>query len=121
MKLEKVLDQLNSFEKNSFLKILDGILGSNLKNSNEIDKILAETSKDIKNIDSINVAKVFDLIKTEFSEFVTKEFTNTSSQLDILIDIISRDGNAVMKQDWFARLYEREVDTFKKKIKEFKK
>lgn len=120
MKLEKILDQLNSFEKNSFLKILDGILGSNLKNSNEIDKILAETSKDIKNIDSINVAKVFELIKSEFSEFVSKEFTNTTSQLDILIDIISRDGNAVMKQDWFARLYEREVDGFKKKIKEFK-
>lgn len=120
MKLDKILDLLNSFEKNSFLKILDGILSSRLKNSKEIDKILAETSKDIKSIDSINVAKVFELIKSEFSECVLNEFTNTASQLDILIDIISRDGNAVMKQDWFARLYEREVDNFKKKIKDFK-
>lgn len=120
MKLEKILDQLNSFEKNSFLKILDGILNCKLSNSVEIDKILAETSKDIKSIDSINVAKVFELVKIEFSEFVQKEFTNTASQLDILIDIISKDGNAIMKQDWFARLYEREVDSFKKRIKEFK-
>lgn len=59
MKLEKILDQLNSFEKNSFLKILDGILSSRLQNSKEIDQILAETSKDIKSIDSINVARVF--------------------------------------------------------------
>ena len=67
MKLEKTLDQLNSFEKNSFLKILDGILSSRLQNSKEIDQILAETSKDIKSIDSINVARVFELIKSEFS------------------------------------------------------
>ena len=120
MKLEKTLDKLNSFEKNSFLKILDGILSSRLQNSKEIDQILAETSKDIKSIDSINVARVFELIKSEFSEFVLREFTNTSSQLDILIDIISRDGNCIMKQDWFARLYEKEVDGFKKKIKDFK-
>jgi hypothetical protein len=120
MKLEKILNQLNSFEKNSFLKILDGILSSRLQNSKEIDQILAETSKDIKSIDSINVARVFELIKSEFSEFVQREFTNTTSQLDILIDIISRDGNCIMKQDWFARLYEKEVDGFKKKIKEFK-
>ena len=120
MKLEKILDQLNSFEKNSFLKILDSILSSSLQNSKEIEKILAESNKDIKSIDSINVAKVFELIKSEFSEFVLKEFTNTTSQLDILIDIISRDGNAIMKQDWFARLYEREVDSFKKKITDFK-
>ena len=58
MKLEKVLDNLNSFEKNSFLKILDSILSENPKNVNEVDKILSETSKDLKNIDNINIAKV---------------------------------------------------------------
>ncbi len=120
MKLEKILDQLNSFEKNSFLKIIDGLLSSKSKNSVEIDKILTDGNRDIKNIDNINVAKVFELIKQEFTDLVFKEFTNTTSQLDILIDIISREGNAIMKQDWFSRLYESEIESFKIKISEFK-
>ncbi|MGM0635890.1 MAG: hypothetical protein ACQESK_07460 [Bacteroidota bacterium] len=120
MKLEQVLDNLNSFEKNSFLKIIDGILAENPKNYNQVEKILSETSKDLKNIDNINISKVFGLIKEEFKSYVQNEFTNTSSQLDIIIDLISREGNAIMKQDWFARLYEKELNQFEQKVKSFK-
>lgn len=120
MKLEKILDNLNSFEKNSFLKIIDNILSENPKNIKAVDTILNDTSRDLKNIDNINVAKVFNLLKDEFSECVREEFVKTTSQLDILIDIISRDGNSIMKQDWFARLYEKELSNLNKKIKVFK-
>lgn len=120
MKLEKILDNLNSFEKNSFLKIIDNILSENPKNIKAVDTILNDTSRDLKNIDNINVAKVFNLLKDEFSECVKEEFVKTTSQLDILIDIISRDGNSIMKQDWFARLYEKELSNLNKKIKLFK-
>lgn len=120
MKLEKILDTLNSFEKNSFLKIIDNILSNKPKNLPEIDKILSETSKDLKNIDNINITKVFKLIESEFKNYVKDEFLNTTSQLDILIDIISREGNAVMKQDWFARLYENKLIELDKKLKVFK-
>lgn len=121
MKLEKILDTINSFEKNSFLKIIDNILSSNPRNGIEVDKILAETSKDLKNVDNINITKVFNYLHDEFSDYVKCEFVNTSSQLDIVIDIISREGNAIMKQDWFARLYEKELDLFQTKVKKFKK
>lgn len=121
MKLEKVLDQLNSFEKNSFLKIIDAILSENPKNVNEVDKILSETSKDLKNIDNINISNVFNLIKDEFQVYIKSEFVNTSSQLDILIDIISREGNAIMKIEWFSRLYENEIGEIKKRVSKFKK
>lgn len=119
MKLEKVLDNLNSFEKNSFLKIIDGILSDNPKNIKEVDKILTDTNKDLKNIDNINISKVFGLIQDEFFNYVNDEFTKTTSQLDILIDIISREGNAIMKQDWFSRLYDKELETINKKVKYF--
>lgn len=117
MKLEKILDRVNSLEKNSFLKIIDNIKSSNPKNSKEIDRILSESSTDLKSVDSINIAKVFELIKVEFAETVKAEFLNTTSQLDILIDIIIKDGNCIMKQDWFARLYEKELESIKKKTK----
>lgn len=119
MKLEAILEHLNSFEKNSFLKIIDSILADNPKNTTEVDKILSDTSRDLKNMDNINVAKVFNLVEDEFAEYVKSEFANSTSQLDILTDIISRDGNCILKQDWFARLYEKELAEFDKKLKSF--
>lgn len=120
MKLDKVLDNLNSFEKNSFLKIIDNLLSDKPRNFKEVEKILSETSKELKSIDSINISKVFGLIENEFSALIKAEFVNTTSQLDILIDIISREGNCILKQDWFARLYEIELETLDKKLKKFK-
>lgn len=121
MKLEKILANLNSFEKNSFLKIIDGILANNPKNIKEVEKILSDSSKDLKNMDNINVARVFNLVEEEFGKCIRQEFVNTTSQLDILSDIVSRDGNSIMKQDWFARLYEKELVKLDKKLKDFKK
>ncbi len=119
MKLEKILGNLNSLEKNSFIKIIDNIIANNPKNSKAIDKILAETDKSgLKNLDHVVISKIFSLIESEFSQLIKAEFVNTSSQLDILSDIISRDGNCIMRQDWFARLYENELKKITKKIKD---
>lgn len=120
MKLEKILENVNSLEKNSFLKIIDYIKSSNPKNSKEIDKILSDVSYDLKNADSINIAKVFNLIENEFAETVIEEFVNTTSQLDILIDILIKDGNNILKQDWLAVLYEKELKKIKTKTQNLK-
>lgn len=120
MKLEKILENINSLEKNSFLKIIDYIKSSNPKNSKEIDKILSDVSFDLKNADSINISKVFNLIESEFAETVVEEFVNTTSQLDILIDILIKDGNNIIKQDWLAILYEKELKKIKTKTQNLK-
>jgi hypothetical protein len=46
MKLERILDNLNSFEKNAFLKIIDGIIAKNPKNTQVIERILTDSTKD---------------------------------------------------------------------------
>ncbi len=120
MKLEKILDNVNSLEKNSFLKIIDNIKSCNPRNSKQIDRILSDSSNNLKSVDSINIAKVFDLVREEFAETVKAEFVNTTSQLDILIDIIIKDGNNILKQDWLARLYEKELANIKKRTRELK-
>lgn len=120
MKLEKILDNVNSLEKNSFIKIVDTIKSTNPKNSKEIDKILTDSSTELKNADSINIVKVFELIKSEFAETIKKEFVNTISQLDILIDIIIKDGNCILKQNWLAKLYEKELENIKKRTQHLK-
>jgi hypothetical protein len=120
MKLERVLDQLNSFEKNPFLKIIDTIILNNPKNAKQVDKILSDTSKDLKNVDNQNISNVFKLISDEFAGFVWEEFENTTSQFDILIDILIRDGNCILSREWLATLYDKETKSLNRKIKSFR-
>lgn len=121
MKLEKILNNINSFEKNSFLKIIDNLISGKPKNLKDIEAVLSDSNKDLKNVDSINIVKVFNLLEDEFKEYVRCEFLKTSSQLDILIDIISKDGCCIIRQDWFSRLYDKELTVLKQKLKNFEK
>ena len=114
------LDKLGSLEKNSFIKVIDNIISKSPKNSKEIERILSSADKGLKSVDSQNIAKVFSLTQNECFEYLKNEFQDTSSQLDILIDIIIRDGNCIMKQDWFSRLYENELKHLKGKLKQLK-
>ncbi len=121
MKLQKVLENLNSFEKNSFLKILDILIGQNPANIKEIERILTNQDKDLKNVDNNNISEVFRLLEKEFEKYVRDEFIDTASQLDILTDILIRDGNCIMKHEWFSRLYEIELKNLRAKLGQLKK
>jgi len=117
MKLERILDKLGSIEKNSFIKIIDNIISKNPTNGKEIDKILSSSDKGLKSVDNQNISRIFSLTSREFQSYIECEFQEITSQLDVLIDIIIRDGNCIMKQDWFSRLYDSEIKNLKSKIK----
>ncbi|MDA3906861.1 MAG: hypothetical protein PF484_12385 [Bacteroidales bacterium] len=117
MKLEKILDKLGSIEKNAFIKIIDNIISKSPKNAKEIEKILSSSDKGLKSVDNQNVSNIFNLTSSGFTKHIMCEFQEANSQVDILIDIIIRDGNSIMKQDWFSRLYESEIKKLKAKIK----
>ncbi|MDC1068781.1 hypothetical protein OAQ99_06460 [Candidatus Kapabacteria bacterium] len=121
MKLENILDRLGSLEKNSFIKIIDLILTKKPENIEEIDTLLSTKDKGLKSVDNQNIARVFHLISNEYKDQIYSEFLEISSQLDILIDIIIRDGNCIMKQDWFSRLYENQIIQLEKKIENLNK
>lgn len=120
MKLERILDKMGSIEKNSFIKIIDQIISKNPKHEKQIKKILSSSDKGLKSVDNQNISKIFSLTIQEFENHVKCEFQEISTQLDILIDIITRDGNCIMKRDWFSRLYENEIKHLKTRIRELK-
>jgi len=91
MILEKVLDQLNSLEKNSFIKIIDNMINDSPKNKREIEKILAQNEGDLKSADSINISKIFSLLEEEYSAYLTKEIQKSSIETDLIIEIFIRD------------------------------
>lgn len=118
MKLDRILDKLGSIEKNSFIKVIDHIISQKPKNFKEIERILSSADKGLKSVDSQNISKIFSLTSNDFLAHLKSEFQETSSQLDILIDIIIRDGNCIIKQDWFSRLYENEIKKLKLRVNE---
>ena len=85
----------------------------------EIDKILSECEGEIKNIDNVNIVKIFQLSKTKFADLVDKKLQFNDFQLEILIDIMVRDGNSIMSRDWFNKLYSNEIAHLKKHLKTF--
>jgi hypothetical protein len=63
MKLEKILDNLGSLEKNSFIKIIDNIISNHPNNEKLIDGILSDTDKGLKNVESQHIAKIVGLVE----------------------------------------------------------
>lgn len=115
MKLDKILDQLGALEKNSFIKVVDTIVASKPKNAKQIDDVLKTFDNVLKNAESKSISSIFELVQDEFIDGIKSEFLETSSQLDIVIDILIRDGRNILKMDWFSRLYENEIKNIKTK------
>lgn len=119
MKLEKVLDKLNSLEKGAFIKIINSLL-STCRTSKEIEEILAEKDGNLKNADSVQLSQIFNLVSDKYAKYIRDEYTKSTSQLDILLELITRDGNCIMRTEWFAKLYEDQIKKQKNAVKHFK-
>ncbi len=114
MKLIDVLGEMNSFEKNSFLKILDNIIANEPKEQKEIDRILSSSDRGLKNTDLKDIVRIFTLLQDELSEYIETALGNMDSQIDFVSNILIRDGNTIMRYDWLSQLYEQELKSIKK-------
>ena len=123
MKLLKLLDVVNQIEKSSFLKILDSCCNEVKKTDNklctQIDKILSEGEGQLKNVDNQNIVNLFNLLDDSYAKHLNEKIKYSDIQLDILIDILVKDGNSMMSREWFQRLYEKEIKKLQNNIKSF--
>ena len=101
------------------MKIIDNLSSEIRTSGKEIDKILSEYEGQIKNIDNANIVKLFNLTKPQFKNLLDNKLQFNDFQLDILIDIMIRDGNSIMSRDWFNKLYSNEISNLKKHLKTF--
>ncbi|MCP4607523.1 MAG: hypothetical protein GY845_02240 [Planctomycetes bacterium] len=119
MRLTRVFNKVNQIEKSSFLKIVDSSSNEQRGTNKEIDLILSEHDGQIKNIDDADIAKLFRLTRNQFIDLIADKLEFNNFQLDILIDILIRDGNSIMSREWFSRLYDDEVARLKESLKSF--
>jgi hypothetical protein len=117
MKLTKVFDQTNFQEKGSFYKILNNLVEKS--KSKDIEVILSNTNGQFKDIESENISKLFQIVIDDYRRFLETEIGSSISQLDILIDILIRDGNSILNDTWFEELYKRQLKKLNESSKEF--
>ena len=119
MKLEKILEKLNSLEKGQFLKVITNLSASE-KNNPKLDAVFNNSESNLKNADAIQIVQAFEALSDSYISFIMDEYAKASSQLDILMNLITRDGNSIMRLDWFQKLYEEEIKRQKRSIETFK-
>jgi hypothetical protein len=108
MKLSKVLEITNFQEKGSFYKILTNLIDKSVK-QDEINQVLSDSSVQFKELDNENVAKLFEIVSQDYKQFLINEVTSNISQLDVILDILIRDGNSILSVTWFEELYKKEL------------
>jgi hypothetical protein len=121
MRLAKIIDELNQFEKGAFVKLLEQLAEANGKGAMLNDILIKSSGDELKKAEGQAIAKVFHLLEDEFKQHLVAAFQNCASQFDLLSDIISRDGNAMMSAVWFSKLYEAEIKATKSSVKQLEK
>jgi hypothetical protein len=112
VRLLTLLGFINQIEKNSFLKILDE-LGVDARKSGlapVVERILLAGDGKLKNVDDSSIASLFKALENAYSEHLRARLAFGDRQLSLLVDILIRDGNAIMSREWFAELYKRELE-----------
>lgn len=117
MKLIDILNRTNTIEKTSFYKVLNNLIDEG--GTDEIDQILDNNSRRVKEIDNENIVKVFLLLRNNYKKFIENELSTNLSQLDVIIDILIRDGNAILQDRWFEDLYKDELNNLKASSADF--
>ncbi len=117
MKLIDVLDRTNTIEKTSFYKVLNNLIDEG--GTDEIQEILDNNSRSVKEIDYENIQKVFLLLRDNYKSFIKRELSSNLSQLDVIIDLLIRDGNSILNDRWFEDLYRMEIEELRESSSAF--
>jgi hypothetical protein len=118
MKLSKVLEITNFQEKGSFYKILTNLIEKS-SNQDAINKVLNDSNIQFKELDNENISKLFDIVGQDYIPFITGEITSNISQIDLILDILIRDGNSILSVSWFDELYKKELKKIENDSKQF--
>lgn len=117
MKLIKILDNTNFQEKGPFYKILTTLIEKSKKE--EIEQIMNSLGGQFKDAENETISQLYQHIQPEYKQFLESELGSSISQLDILIDILIRDGNSILKDSWFEQLYIKQINKLKESSLEF--
>lgn len=105
MKLKMVLNQVNQIERSKFLNCLDQILREN----NNLEEI-SHSDLQLKEASDLEISELFITVREYFKEMLRDRLSLLGSQANLLVKILSRDGNCLARTSWVEKLYHKEFD-----------
>jgi len=120
MKLNQVLSVVNQVEKSKFISCLDRLCSDAAKSNKKLAKTIDNIDGQIKNASGSEITQLFNTVRDFFKISVQEQILMSSAQLNLLVNILSRDGNGVARISWIELLYEKEWVELSKLSKELK-
>lgn len=121
MKLSSVLSSVNQIEKSKFVNFLDRICSEASESDKELAKKFRNIDGQIKDASNSEVTQLFRLAAPVLTKEVRRLLALSGAQADLLVNILSRDGNCVAQLSWIERLYAKEwkaINQHSKRIQE---
>ena len=108
MKLNQVLSIVNQVEKSKFITSLDRFCLDAAKSNKKLAKTIDNIDGQIKNASGSEITQLFFAVRDFYKISVREQILMNSAQTNLLINILSRDGNCVARISWVETLYIRE-------------
>lgn len=114
MKLQQVLTSLNQIEKSKFITCLDKLCNSPDTCNDLIIQALEKINRQIKDASGSEITQLFNAVSREYKTFIESQISMAGASTALLINILSRDGNAVARTSWIEQLYSKERELLEK-------
>lgn len=108
MKLNQVLSIVNQVEKSKFITSLDKLCLDAAKSNKQLAKTIDNIDGQIKNASGSEITQLYFAVRDFFKIAVKEQILMNSAQINLLVNILSRDGNCVARISWIENLYVRE-------------
>lgn len=121
MKLANVLSAVNQIEKSKFINFLDRVCTEASEQDEKLAKRIRNIDGQIKDAPSSEVTQLFKLALPLLTKEMNRLIALCGAQAALLVNILSRDGNCIIKLSWIEQLYAKEwksINEHAKMVKE---
>jgi hypothetical protein len=118
MKLNQVLSLVNQVEKSKFITSLDKLCLDAAKNNKALAKKIDNIDGQIKNASGSEITQLYFAVRDFYKVSVKEQILMNSAQTNLLVNILSRDGNCVARISWIESLYAKEWNILQSLAKE---
>lgn len=111
MNLNQVLSTVNQVEKAKFISCLDRLCSEVAQTDKSIAKRIENIDGQIKHASGNDISALYEAVKDHFRESIKEQILMSSAQINLLVNILSRDGNCVARLTWIETLYVNEWES----------
>lgn len=120
MKLINVLSTVNQLEKSKFFTYLERVSSEAANENSDIKKKIKNIEGQFKDASNNEILELFNIVLPYIGESIKEGLSLLGAQTDLLINILSRDGNCIAKTGWLETLYKKEHSLIETRSKELK-